>query len=392
MPESVRRCYEAKVAAGELKPDACQRALADALDRLGSDLADRARKSKTSALGWLLAKGSTPEAPRGLYIWGGVGTGKTFLMDLFFRAAPIRRKRRVHFHAFMAEVHDRIAGFREKLKSGEARGDDPIPPVAAAIAAEAELLCFDEFTVTDIGDAMILGRLFEQLFQRGMTVVATSNVAPDDLYKDGLNRALFIPFVTLLQERMAAFHLDGERDYRQDDAAFAPLYFSPLGPRSEACLDAHFRRLTGSKHGTPRLLKNRSRSLPAPEAAGGVARFSFADLCARPLGAGDYLKIAGVFQTIILADVPVLGPATRNEAKRFINLIDTLYDNRIRLIVSAAAEPADLWRGDDGTEAFEFARTASRLTEMRSDAYWDAASPPEADEKSGPSGLARAAG
>lgn len=386
MPESVRRCYEAKVAAGDLKPDERQRALADALDRIAAALADRARKSKGSALGWLFANGSKPVAPRGCYIWGGVGTGKTLLMDLFFRAAPIPRKRRVHFHAFMTEVHDRIAGFREQLKCGEATGDDPIAPVASALAAEAELLCFDEFTVTDIADAMILGRLFEQLFQRGVTVVATSNVAPDDLYKDGLNRALFVPFLALLQEHMAEFHLDSERDYRLDDAASAPLYVSPLGARADDCLNAHFRRLTGREHGSPRSLDTKGRSIPVAEAAGDVARFSFWDLCARPLGAGDYLKIAGAFHTILLADVPVLGPETRNEAKRFINLIDTLYDRRIRLIVSAAAAPSDLWRGDEGTEAFEFARTASRLTEMRSSAYWDAASPSVATAKAARAG------
>jgi cell division protein ZapE len=386
MRESVRRRYTALVEAGELKLDEGQIALADALDNVVAGLAECGQKSKKSALGWLFAQGAKPEPPRGLYIWGGVGAGKTHLMDLFFRFAPCPRKRRVHFHAFMTEVHDRLDAFRRKLKSGEVKGDDPIAPVAAAIAAEADLLCFDEFAVYDIADAMILGRLFEQLFARGVTVVATSNVRPDDLYKDGLNRALFLPFIDLLKERMREFHLEAARDYRLDEAASAPLYVTPLGPRASACLAAHFRHLTGREHGEARDLPNKGRAIHVPEAADGVARFSFADLCARPLAAADYLKIAAVFHTIILADVPVLGPASRNEAKRLINLVDTLYDNRIRLVISAEAEPADLWQGEDGAETFEFARTASRLTEMRSEAYWDAASPPETLQKAARAG------
>lgn len=377
MRESVRRQYEALVASGELMPDPRQQALADVLDALNVELAACAQKSKQSALGWLFAKGGKPAAQRGLYIWGGVGRGKTMLMDMFFRAAPASRKRRVHFHAFMAEVHERIESFRRKLKSGAAKGDDPIPPVATELAAEAQLLCFDEFSVTDIADAMILGRLFEQLFARNITVVATSNTAPDDLYKDGLNRALFLPFVARLKERMPEFHLAAARDYRLDEAAPGPLYITPLGPHADACLDAHFRRLTGAVRGKARNLSHKGHTIPVPEASGGVARFAFSDLCSRPLGAGDYLKIAAAFHTVILADVPVLHSSERNEAKRLINLVDTLYDSRVRLIVSAAAEPADLWQGTGGAESGEFARTASRLIEMRSDAYWTAGAPEE---------------
>jgi len=370
MPGSVRRRYEELAAAGTVEPDEDQRTLADRLDEVARALAERCRASKKSALGWLLSRGAPPPAPRGLYIYGGVGRGKTLLMDIFFDVAPQPEKRRVHFHAFMAEVHERIDRFRrEPQRYG--RGD-PIEPVAQAIATETRLLCFDEFAVNDIADAMILGRLFEHLFARGVTMVATSNVAPDDLYKDGLNRALFLPFMALLQQHMAVFHLDGGRDYRQDDQESGMRYVSPLGPAADRCLDAHFRRLTRVARGEAVELKARGRTIRVPEAAGGVARFTFADLCANPLGAADYLRIAATYHTVIIAGIPRLDETSRNEAKRLINLIDTLYDSGTRLIVSAAAEPDELWQGSRGVEAFEFARTASRLLEMRSDEYWAA--------------------
>ncbi len=302
-------------------------------------------------------------------------------MDLFYAAAPLRLKRRAHFHEFMGNVHDRIAAYRHLVKSDGKRGGDPIAPVAAEIASEAELLCFDEFAVYDIADAMILGRLFEKLFARGVVVVATTNVAPDELYKDGLNRALFLPFIALLKERMAVFHLDAPRDYRLDTTGTGRRYATPLGPEADACLDAHFRRFSGRAKGTREELHYKSRRIVVPEAAGGVARFSFEDLCARPLGAGDFLKISDTFRTVLVSDVPILSAARRNEAKRLINLVDTLYDRRVRLIVSAAAEPHELWQGKDGAEAFEFARTASRLIEMRSDTYWENAGAPTPEKK-----------
>jgi cell division protein ZapE len=377
MSESVRRRYELLVKSGELEPDENQRALADKLDGLVLAFAEQARTSKKSALGWLLSRGARSEPPRGLYIWGGVGRGKTLLMDLFFRAVPVAAKRRVHFHQFMGDVHDRIGRFRRRLKEGEVKGSDPIAPVAAELAAEIRLLCFDEFAVHDIADAMILGRLFEQLFALGVTVVATSNVPPEELYKDGLNRALFLPFIALIEERMAVFELQAPRDYRLDSAGSERRYVTPLGAEADACLAAHFRHLTGREHGERAEITHKGRRLVVPEAADGVARFAFADLCARPLGAADYLRIAAAFHTVILSDVPVLSPAERDEAKRFINLIDTLYDNGVRLIVSAAVEPESLLDGFDGVEKFEFARTASRLTEMRSDEYWAAAGKPD---------------
>jgi cell division protein ZapE len=373
----VRRRYEELAQSGELRADEYQRELADRLDALVAALCEHAQRAKKSSLGWFFARGARPEPPRGLYIWGAVGRGKTLLMDLFLRAAPLHSKRRVHFHAFMAETHERLDEIRRKLKSGELKGDDAIGPLADQIAAETRLLCFDEFAVYDIADAMILGRLFEQLFSRGVTVVATSNVAPEDLYGDGLNRPLFLPFIDVLRQHMTVFHLDAPRDFRLDSTGSQRRYVTPLGPDAERCLAAHFTHLTGAAGGRPREIASKGRRIEVPEAADGVARLKFEDLCARPLGAADYLKIAKVFHTIILADVPILGPENRNETKRLINLIDALYDSHTRLIVSAAAEPEELWQGGKGTEAFEFARTASRLVEMRSDAYWDAATSPE---------------
>jgi cell division protein ZapE len=373
MRETVRRRYEAMARSGEIVPDATQRALVDALDTLIAALAARAGKGKSGPLRWLRSIRADPKPLRGLYIWGDVGRGKTLLMDLFFAAASTKRKRRVHFHQFMGEVHDRIAALRNETKNNGANGGGPIAHVALALASEIELLCFDEFAVYDIADAMILGRLFEQLFRRGVTVVATTNVAPDDLYKDGLSRAHFLPFIALLKERMEVFHLDAPRDYRLDSSGTERRYVTPLGPEADSCLSAHFRHFSGLATGQPQEIASKGRRIVVPEAADGIARFSFDDLCSKPLGASDYLKIADAFHTIVLADVPVLAPTRRNEAKRLINLIDTLYDRHVRFIVSAEAEPERLWQGKDGAESFEFARTASRLIEMQSDAYWDAA-------------------
>ncbi len=369
---TVRRRYEAMARSGEIEPDASQAALADGLDGLIGALAERRSRSGNGALRWLRTR-SRKSGPRGLYIWGGVGRGKTLLMDLFFAAAPLARKRRAHFHEFMADGHDRIAAHRRRAKSEGKRAGDPIAAVADEIASETALLCFDEFAVYDIADAMILGRLFEKLFAHGLVVVATTNVAPDDLYKDGLNRALFFPFIALIKERMATFHLDAPRDYRLATGGTERRYATPLGPDADACLDAHFRRFSGRAKGAREELRNKGRRIVVPEAAAGVARFSFEDLCGRPLGASDFLKIADTFRTVLVADVPILSPARRNEAKRLINLVDTFYDRRVRLIVSAAAEPHELWEGKDGAEALEFARTASRLIEMRSDSYWEGA-------------------
>ncbi|MEM5581563.1 cell division protein ZapE [Roseibium sp. AS2] len=362
--------YDALVASGEISEDPVQRAAVRQLDLLNTRLAETRLASKKSSLGWLFAskKNQIWSAVQGLYMWGGVGRGKTMLMDLFHEVTVIRRKRRVHFHEFMTDVHERIHAHRQAHKRGEVKGDDPIPPVAEQISEETRLLLFDEFSVTDIADAMILGRLFTQLFEKGVIVVATSNVEPSKLYKDGLNRQLFQSFIDMLISRVEILHLDSPTDYRLEKLAGAPVYITPLdGARTQ--MDTLFAKLTHGMKPHSEELENKGRKIPVPSVAAGAARFSFDDLCMQPLGASDYLRIAHAYGTVFLEDVPVLSKARRNEAKRFINLIDTLYDNGIKLIVSAAAEPQDLYVGEDGTEAFEFDRTASRLIEMRSEAY-----------------------
>jgi cell division protein ZapE len=360
--------YDALVVAGRLEADPAQSAIVDELTALGRRLEDYSPPRRGNGFSRLL--GVRPiEPPRGLYLYGPVGRGKTLLMDLFFDTALAGLKRRVHFHAFMADVHQRIHAWRLRHKAGQATGDDPIAPVAADLASEAWLLCFDEFSVNDIADAMILGRLFAALFAVGVIVVATSNVAPDDLYKDGLNRALFLPFIALLRAHLVIRELRARTDYRLEKLARAPLYYHPADAAAKAALDSAFARLTGHAHGAPSTIEFLGRALEIPEVDDGVARFAYGDLCRRPLGAPDFLAIARRFHTVIIDDIPIFDPERRDEVKRFINLIDTLYDQRVKLVASAAAEPADLFAGAEGFEAFEFARTASRLVEMRSADY-----------------------
>jgi cell division protein ZapE len=283
-------------------------------------------------------------------------------MDLFFENAPVPVKRRVHFNAFMVEIHARIHSERE---GGES--DDPIPPVARAIAREATLLCFDEFQVTDIADAMILGRLFDQLFELGVVVVATSNTPPARLYEGGLNRQLFLPFIAELEKRLDVIELRGDIDYRRLRMAGLDMYISPLAPAADARLDAAWRRLTDSRSGNVAILTVLGRKLIVPQAARHVARFSFGDLCGKPLAASDYLTIAQNFHTVLIDRIPVMTPDMRNEARRFTLLIDTFYDEGVKLICSAAAPPDALFPEGDGAEPFR--RTASRLTEMQSSDY-----------------------
>ncbi len=370
MPNTLSR-YQALVDSGEISFDAAQAAVARRLSALNDRLADyRLARRKSSALAWLFSRGQKQEPVRGLYIWGDVGRGKTMLMDLFMEASPVRHKRRAHFHEFMADVHERIHAWRQKLKAGEVKGDDPIAPVAAALAEEAWLLCFDEFSVTDIADAMILGRLFGKLFEEGVVVVATSNVVPDQLYRDGLNRALFLPFIKLLQERMDVLKLDSRTDFRLEKLSGQPVWLTPEGADSDRAMDAFWSRLTGGVEGEATTLQVKGRQVPVPRQAHGVARFAFSDLCEKPLGASDYLAIAHAFHTVMLDRIPVMkGLDKRNEAKRFITLIDAFYDNQVKLVASAGAEPNRLYLSESGTEEFEFHRTASRLIEMRSDEY-----------------------
>jgi cell division protein ZapE len=358
---------EKRIASGTLERDAAQTSLASKLDQLSEALHLSYRAPKSSALGWLLSRKPVQTfAPvKGLYIHGGVGRGKTMLMDIFFKRCPEPRKRRVHFHDFMVEVHDRINAHRALLRDGKTKQADPIVPVAEAIASETRVICFDEFAVTDIADAMILSRLFEALFAEGVVLVATSNVAPENLYKNGLNRELFLPFLELLETKVETVAFDKGHDYRADTLAATARYLTPLGPEADVAMDAAFKEFTRGAVADALVLQVMGRSVVVPVSVLGVAKFTFDDLCRKPLAARDYLAICRAHHTIFIANIPVLGEAERNEAKRFILLIDTIYDNHLRLVVSAAAEPDELYKASSGTEAFEFARTASRLTEMR---------------------------
>jgi len=365
MSEGVLARYRALLAESALETDDAQAALVEKLDALAHRLDGYRPTTRSGLFGrWLGAKPAEP--PRGVYIYGEVGRGKTLLMDLFYDAAPVPAKRRAHFHAFMADVHARVHAWRQQRKRGEAQGEDPIAPVAAALAEQASLLCFDEFAVRDIADAMILARLFGALFAAGVVVVATSNVAPRDLYKDGLNRALFLPFLDLLTQRMEVEELGARTDYRLQKLRRAAVYSTPCDAAADAAMDDTFLRLTGVPRGARCELPLLGRTLVVPQAVGGFARFAFDDLFRRPLGAADYLELAEQFHTLFVDHIPVFAAGERNEAKRFITCIDALYDAKVKLIASAAAEPEVLGAALEGAEKFEFARAASRLVEMRS--------------------------
>lgn len=366
---SIRLLYDARVRDGHVERDAAQVKVVGILDALCEELHGYSPARKTAALGWLF--GSKPEAsaPRGLYIWGGVGRGKSMLMDMFFDEADAAKKRRVHFHAFMAEVHAAIFKHRQAFRKGLVKSEDPIQPVAESIANEATLLCFDEFTITDIADAMILGRLFKVLFARGVVIVATSNVEPARLYEDGLNRSLFLPSIALIEQHMDVIHLESRTDFRMEKLAGAKTFYVPADAEAEAALTAAFKTLTGRESGNPTTLKVLGRSIDIPQSRGNVARFTFADLCEKPHGAQDYLAIARRYHSVVVDAIPVLKATQRNEAKRFIILIDAFYEAHIKLFASAAAEPDHLFEAEDGREAFEFKRAVSRLNEMRSADY-----------------------
>ena len=357
-PSGPEALYRERCEAGAIRPDPAQAHAVEHLEALHRALAGYAPAPR----GWLgRFVGGASSAPKGLYLWGPVGRGKSMLMDLFFAAAPVTRKRRVHFHAFMLDVHNRIE--RER----RARSRQPILRVAAALAEEASLLCFDEFQVNDIADAMILERLFRALFDAGTVVVATSNRHPERLYESGLQRDRFLPFIALLQQRLEVVALDSGRDYRLARMIGKSVYFQPLGDKAHRAIAAAFADLSDGMPATHETLTVMARSLEVPRTAGNVAWFTFDELCARPLSAVDYLALAERFAAILIEGIPRLGPRQRNEAQRFHILIDTLYEARTLLVASAEAPPQEIYVEGDGS--FEFQRTVSRLMEMQSEDY-----------------------
>ncbi|MGJ5048273.1 cell division protein ZapE [Bradyrhizobium oligotrophicum] len=365
--DAFRAQYQSLVDTGAIEADLAQAEVADALAALERRLSTYKPARKQSLFGRLFSDKSEP--PSGLYVHGEVGRGKTMLMDLFFQTCPVEHKRRAHFHEFMAEVHERIYGYRQNIARGELADADVIGLTAQAIFDQAWLLCFDEFHVTDIADAMILGRLFARLFELGTVVVATSNVAPEDLYKGGLNRALFLPFIKQIADHMDVMRLDARTDFRLEKLAGVKMWLVPADVDARAALDKAWARLTGHAKCKPRDMTIKGRILHVPCSVNGVARFGFTDLCEKPLAASDYLRLAHDYHTILIDHVPVMDLAERNAAKRFITLIDTLYDNAVKLIASAEADPISLYVATEGIEAMEFKRTTSRLIEMGSDSY-----------------------
>ncbi len=348
---SLRTQYDQMISDGTLRPDPAQEALMPEFDRIRDALAEPVKKG-------FFRKAAEP--PRGLYLWGGVGRGKSMLMDMFVTNLGEIPARRVHFHAFMQEIH---AAMHEARKTGV---DDAIAPVAKAVSSSVRLLAFDEMQITDITDAMIVGRLFQALFADGVVVITTSNRVPDDLYKHGLNRDLFLPFIELIKERMVVYELASHTDYRQDRLAGSQVYFTPVNAESRADMDAVWSDLAGGEAG-PLTLRVKGREVVIPMFRNGVGRARFHGLCGQPLGAADYLAIAEAVKVLMLDDIPALGRTNFNEAKRFVTLIDALYEARVRLICSAAAAPEMLYLEGEGT--FEFERTASRLREMQSDTW-----------------------
>lgn len=339
--------YAGKVAKGELVEDSAQVAVMPEFERIRAIVEKQGK--------WRLFHFAAVP-PKGLYLWGGVGRGKSMIMDMFVASldVPVRR---VHFHAFMQEMH---AGMHAARKTGV---QDAIAPVAASVAASVRVLAFDEMQINDITDAMIVGRLFEALFRAGVVVIATSNRPPDDLYKDGLNRQLFLPFIEMLKDKMVVWEMSSPHDYRQGLLAGAPVYFTPIGARARASLHAVWVDLAGAGAAEPLMLHVNGREVAIPAFRNGVARATFFDLCGQPLGPADYLALASAIRVLVLEDIPQLGRGNFNEAKRFVTLIDALYEARVRLVCSAAAQPEMLYIEGEGS--FEFDRTASRLREMQ---------------------------
>ncbi|MCK0068398.1 AFG1 family ATPase [Kordiimonas sp. 5E331] len=386
-PEGPLAAYTALEKEGEIRADDDQRRVLEYFERLYGDLKDYPEvgdKSGGLALkNWRFSRlfqwsGKDRKPPRGLYVYGGVGRGKSMIMDLFYEIAPVKAKRRVHFHEFMLDVHARLkewrslSGKERAARGGRASEDDPIPPVARQLAAEATLLCFDEMQITDIADAMVIARLFKEMMECGVVVVATSNRPPNDLYKDGLNRQLFLPFIDKLNADFDVITLNGPTDYRYDRLKGVDTYYTPVNSETTAKLSEAFFRLTDrdveNRDKVPSdELTVQGRKLFVPKAARGVAVFSFKRLCANPLGSADYLAIARAYHTVIMVAIPQLSKEKRNEAKRFVTFIDALYEHGVKFLCSAEVAPEELYPAGDGS--FEFERTVSRLMEMQSEDY-----------------------
>ncbi len=360
------KIYKERVKSGEIKPDIVQERAVLELQRLYDDLIKVKDAPKLNFL-QRMAGFKQPQLPVGIYMYGGVGVGKSMLMDLFYDCLPNDiSKRRVHFHEFMIDVHDYI-NTRCDSDGINIAIDQALPLLAQDIAVKYKILCFDEFHVVDIVDAMILGRLFTILFDLGLVVVATSNWAPDDLYKDGLQRERFLPFIDLLKSKVKIIYLDSNCDYRTQNIKIDGTYFTPLGEKTSNKLNEVFYKLTNGSIPHKEVLHVKGRDIEVEQVANGVARFNFSQLCERPHGAEDYLEIARKYHTVFIEDVPKLGYDRRNEAKRLMNLIDALYEARVRVIISAEVGVDKLYR--TGDHVFEFERTVSRLKEMQSDAY-----------------------
>ncbi len=366
MPQGPLSEYRDQIATGKIRPDPTQALAVEKLQSLYNAL--KSYEPTTGQQGWkkrlgLSSKGQ--DVPQGLYFYGGVGRGKSMLMDLFFEEAPLESKRRVHFHAFMQEVHTRMAGFR----AAEIKVADPLDAVANAIAKDANLLCLDELQITDITDAMIVGRLFEGLFKSGVVVVATSNRPPRDLYKDGLQREQFIPFIKLIESKMDLLALEGPTDYRLEHMRALNIYMTPDNALAHKKLEAAFLRLTHGHQPHQAVITVQGRKVEIPKATEGVAMVSFQDICERTLGPADYIEISRRYHTIIMSGIPCMNAEMKDVARRFITFVDALYEGHVKLICSAEVEPAELYSGGEGS--FEFERTSSRLIEMQSESYME---------------------